>query len=62
MYSKMFLGKETIGDITYSDLVEFFKAEKEESDKLKIKSFGEEEDNQKNDRGLMKTITARSGK
>jgi hypothetical protein len=58
----MFLGKETIGDITYSDLVEFFKAEKEESDKLKIKSFGEEEDNQKNDRGLMKTITARSGK
>ncbi|HLP52635.1 MAG TPA: ATP-binding protein [Chitinophagales bacterium] len=38
-YSELFFGKSDITDLSYSDILSYFKDEKEESDKIEYKSF-----------------------
>ncbi|MES2620744.1 MAG: ATP-binding protein [Bacteroidota bacterium] len=61
-YVKLFFGKSDITELTYSDIGNYFKTEKEESDKIEFKSFETHEKDKggidAKERGVLRSIDA----
>ena len=59
-YFNQYFNKEKIEDITYDDVVSFFKEEKTESDKIEFKSFfsNEKEHEADKENAILKSICA----
>jgi hypothetical protein len=60
IFTKNYFNRENIEDITYQDLVDYFKTEKHENDKIEYKSFmsGESESQRQKEKGIIKAISS----